>query len=179
MIGFLRIAGLLTAAVWFGSAVFFTFVVAPAVFSTDMQQLLGERYYPYFSGAIAQIVIARFFGLQLFCGVVALLLVLMEWLYFGRPPRSKTSFVLVGGLLALVLLGGFWMQPKIKALHAIKYSTTATAESREVAAKSLRVWHGVAMTVNLGLLAGLAVHLARTARSPAVTRFVTSSKLQG
>ena len=71
MIGFLRIVGLLNAAVWFGAAVFFTFGVGLVPFSPEMKTLLGSNNAPYFSGAIAQIFIARYFHFQLACGAVA------------------------------------------------------------------------------------------------------------
>jgi len=57
VIGFLRIVGILNAAVWFGAAVFFTFGAGFAPFSAEMKRLLGSNNYPYFSGAIAQILI--------------------------------------------------------------------------------------------------------------------------
>ena len=69
MIGFLRFVGLMNAAVWFGAAIFFTFGIGAAAFSPEMKELLGPKNSPYFSGAIAQILIARYFHLQLLCGV--------------------------------------------------------------------------------------------------------------
>src|SRR5438045_1500065 len=65
--GFLRFVGILNAAVWLGGGIFFTLGSAPAVFSRDMQSLLGREYYPYFSGAIAQVLIAKSFHLQIIC----------------------------------------------------------------------------------------------------------------
>src|SRR6266436_1420387 len=80
VIGFLRFVGLLNAAVWFGAAIFFTFAAGPAVFSQDMKDALRQNN-PYFYGAIAQVLISRYFRLQLICGVIALLHLVMESLY--------------------------------------------------------------------------------------------------
>src|SRR5437867_332748 len=107
----------MNAAVWFGAAIFFTFGVGPAPFSHEMHVLLSGLKNPthvsYFSGAIAQIFIARYFHLQLACGAVALLHVLAEWLYLGRIPQ-KLWFGLLIALVAAGLLGGYWLQPKMK-----------------------------------------------------------------
>lgn len=162
VIGFLRFVGIVNAAVWLGAAVLFTFGAGPAVFSEDMSALLGPANFPYFSGAIAQVLIARFFKLQLICVGLALAHLFVEWLYLGRLPGRLT-----GGLLALVLALGlvadFGFQPRIKQLHAAKYAVNAPVESREAAARSLRVWHGTAQGFNLLLLVGLTAYLWRVA----------------
>ncbi|HEY9173589.1 MAG TPA: DUF4149 domain-containing protein [Verrucomicrobiae bacterium] len=178
VIGFLRFVGLLNAAVWLGAAVFFTFGAGPAAFSDEMKTLLGPKNHPYFSGAIAQVLIARYFTFQLICGVIAALHLFTEWLYLGRPMRRFTGYLLVG-LLLLGLAGDFGMQPKIKRLHAAKYAVNATPQSREAAARSLAAWHGVAQSVNLLMLAGLVVYVWRVANPSEATRFVPAVKLRG
>jgi hypothetical protein len=176
VIGFLRFVGMVNAAVWLGAAVFFTFGGGPAAFSGDMEALLGPGNFPYFSGAIAQIMIARYFKLQLVCGGIAVVHLFAEWLYLGRPLRRFTCYLLAL-LLACGLAGGFWMQPKIKCQHHAKH-TSATAQGREAAADSLRLWHGAAQGVNLLLLAGLVGYLWRVAQPEEFTRFVPAVKLR-
>lgn len=175
MIGFLRFIGILNAAIWFGGAVFFTFGVGRASFSPEMKELLGPNNYPYFSGAIAQILIARYFDLQAICSIVACFHLLGEWLYFGRPPE-KRRFLLVIGLSVAAFAGGFWLQPKMRALHAVKYNQNNKPEVREAANRSFRAWHGVSMTVNLALVIGVGVYLWRVAHPSDPMRFVTSIK---
>jgi len=177
VIEFLRFVGLMNAAVWFGATVFFAVGAGPAIFSQDMKHLLGENHYPYFSGAIAQIVIARYFHLQLVCSLVALLHAAAEWLYLGRPLQ-RFGLGLLLGLLFLSFVGGCGMQPRIKELHARKYALNYAPEVRESAAKSLRVWHGLAQVVNVVMLGGLAVYLWRVAHPVSTARFVTA-KFQG
>jgi len=176
VIGFLRFVGMVNAAVWLGAAVFFTFAGGPAVFSDDMKALLGPNNFPFFSGAIAQVLIARYFRLQLVCGGIAVVHLFAEWLYLGRPMRRAAGYLLAV-LLVFSLAGEFWMQPKIKALHHAKY-TNATPQSREDAAHALRIWHGTAQGVNLLLLAGLVVYLWRVAHPEESARFVPAVKLR-
>lgn len=177
MIGFLRFVGLLNAAVWFGAALFFTFGIGPAVFSQEMRGLLGEHNYPFFSGAIAQVLIARYFDLQLICGLMALLHAFTEWLYLGRPLQRFWLGLLVG-LFAAGLLGGWVLHPRIKDLHARKYAQSLPAPARVAAAGSLRLWHGVAQGINVLVLVGLGAYLWRVAHPVSTARFVSPIKFQ-
>jgi hypothetical protein len=173
VIHFLRFVGLLNAAVWLGSAIFFALGVAPGIFSQDMQTVLGDKNYPYFSGKIAQIVIARYFYFQTVCGIIALLHLLAERLYLGRPARAL-ALGLVTAMIAAGLLGGVWLQPKMKELHEIKYHG-ATPALREAAANSFRQWHAASQVVNLLMLFGLAAYLWRAAHPIDPTRFLSAS----
>ena len=175
MIGFLRFVGVLNAAVWFGSAIFFTFGVGRAPFSPEMKGLLGANNFPYFSGAIAQILIARYFHFQLACAAVAIVHLLAEWLYLGKSLRRFRTG-LVAALCAAVLLGGYWLQPRLKGLHAVKYGVNNRLEIREAAARSFRTWHGVSQVINLLAVGGLAVYLWRVANPSDPTRFVSAVK---
>jgi hypothetical protein len=161
--------------VWLGAAIFFTFGAGPAVFSPEMKRLLGANNFPYFSGAIAQVLIARYFHLQIACSVVAILHLLAEWLYLGKHPRKLQVGLLVG-LCAAALIGGYWLQPKLKALHTVKYGVNTRPEIREAADRSFKAWHGVSQVVNLLLVGGLAAYLWRAANPSDPTRFVSSVK---
>jgi hypothetical protein len=167
--------GVLNAAVWFGASVFFTFAAGPAPFSAEMKSLLGQNNFPYFSGAIAQVLIARYFHLQVVCGAVAVVHLLAEWLYLGRHPRKLQAGLLIGLCLA-ALAGGYWFQPKLKALHAVKYGIKTRPDVREIADRSFRTWHGVSQVINVLLVAGLAVYLWRITNPSDPTRFVSSVK---
>jgi hypothetical protein len=137
VIGLLRFVGILNAAVWFGTAVFFTFGAGLAPFSQEMKNLLGPDNFPYFSGAIAQILIARYFYFQLGCAVIAVLHLLAEWLYLGKYPRKLQVGLLIG-LASAALVGGCWLQPKLKALHGTKYGVSTRPEIREAADRSFK-----------------------------------------
>ena len=175
MIGLLRFVGILNAAVWFGSAIFFTFGTGLVPFSQEMKNLLGSNNFPYFSGAIAQIFIARYFYFQVGCAIVAALHLFAEWLYLGKhPPKLQTGLLI--GLAAAALIGGNWLQPRLKELHAIKYGVNTRPELREGAARSFKAWHGVSQVVNLLMIGGLGVYLWRAANPSDQTRFLSAVK---
>ena len=173
MIGFLRFVGILNAAVWFGSAIFFTFGTGFVPFSQEMKDLLGPNSFPFFSGAIAQILIARYFRFQVGCAIVAALHLLAEWLYLGKYPQRLQTGLWIG-LTSAALIGGYWLQPRLKALHATKYSTNNRPEIREAAAHSFKAWHGASQVVNLLMVSGLAVYLWRAANPHDQTRYVSA-----
>ena len=175
MIGFLRFVGILNAAVWFGTAIFFTFGTGLVPFSQEMRDLLGPNNFPFYSGAVAQIFIARFFHFQAGCAIVAVLHLFAEWLYLGKYPQKLQAGLLIG-LASAVLIGGYWLQPRLKALHATKYSVSARPEIREAAARSFRTWHGVSQVENLLVVGGLVVYLWRAANPSDQTRFVSAAK---
>jgi hypothetical protein len=172
----LRWVGLLNAAVWFGASLVFTFVIAPAFFSPEMRQILGEQGASYvYSGRLAAVVQARYFVLQHWCGAIAILHFLAEWVYLGKPMQ-KISLGLLLGMFSLGLIGGLWMQPKIAGLHRAKYSVQSSPDQKAQAAKSLKAWHGSAAIANLLVLGALAVYFARINQSGNGTRFVSATK---
>jgi len=169
VIRFLRFVGLMNAAVWLGAAIFFTLGAGPALFSDDVKAVLGPDYL-YRRGAVAQVVLRSYFHLQLVCGIIALLHLLAEWLYMGRPAR-KFSLVLLTCLFAITLAGGYWVQPKLSRLHEIHYKSTQPAE-RDAAGKSFSTWHGTAQAGNLLMIFGLAVYVWRVANPSDSLRFL-------
>jgi hypothetical protein len=168
VIGFLRCLGVLNVAIWFGSAFFFTFAAGPAVFSQDMKQVLGQGF-PYYSGAIAQVLISRYFTLQQICAVIALIHIFAEQLYFGRTPRKRWLGLLLT-MLALSLVGGFWLQPRLRELHTLRHAQNTKPEIREQATQTFRLWHGISQVVNLCVLGGLGFYVCRVAVPPNSTR---------
>jgi len=175
VIGFLRFVGILNAGVWLGATVFFTCGAGLAPFSPDMKNLLGANNYPYFSGAIAQILLKRFFYLQFICAALAVAHLVTERLYLGKHLQ-KFQTGLLAGLCAAVLLGGCWLQPKLQGLHAVKHGIHTRPEIRETAEHSFRTWHGVSQLVNVLLVGGLATYLWRVANPSDPTRFVSALK---
>ncbi len=181
MILVIRFIGVMNAAIWLGAAVFFTFAAAPAFFSGEIKTL---GLHPFWPGAMAQLVVARFFHLQHICGAIALAHLLAEWVYLGRPLHRPTLALLIG-LLCFGFAGGLWLQPKLKRLNFIKYSMTEQykpaaipAQERIAANKSFRLWHGVASSLNLLALAGLVVYFWRVTHPTDNLRFVGSTQFR-
>ncbi len=175
MIGLLRFVGILNAAVWFGSAIFFTFGAGFVPFSQDMRNLLGPSNYPFFSGAIAQLFIASYFRFQLGCAIVAALHLMAEWLYLGKYPQKLQMGLLIG-LASAAFIGGYWLQPRLKALHATKYGENTRPNIREAANRAFKAWHGVSQVVNIMAIGGLGVYLWRAANPSDPARFVSAVK---
>jgi hypothetical protein len=168
----LRFLGILNAAVWCGSAIFLT-VGLPAVFSPGLQTLLTKPGV----GFAAEAIVARFFMLQYWCGAIALVHLLAEWIYGGRPVR-RLNLALVLGLLALALAGGLWAQPKMNTLHQIKYFGKKP-DLQEEATKAFALWHGASESVNLLVIGGLILYLWRVSGPPEGPRFGGISKIRG
>lgn len=170
----------MNAAVWFGASVFFTFGVAPTFFTPEMKALLGgPPGADAYAGFIAQMVLERYFVLNYICGAIALAHLIAEWVYLGKRMHRLTVIILVAAF-SLGLLGGLWLQPKLKRLHIIKYtqSTAYTPVQRLQAARSFSIWHGVAQVMNLAVLVGLGVYVWRVTHSSDAPRFVSSSKFR-
>jgi len=178
VIGFLRFVGIANAAVWLGAAVFFTVCAGPAAVSSDMQALLGQKYFPYFSGSVAQILLDRYFHFHLACATIALLHLLAERIYLGRTAH-RLWVGLLAALFGLSLLGSVWLGPKLTRLHRAQHVVNAVPAQRAAAAKSFRLWHGVFQGVNVLIIGGVAVCLWRVANPPNELRFVGSTQFRG
>lgn len=183
MTGVLRFVGLMTAAIWLGGAVFFSFFAGQVPFSPEMQALLGKlgpanaNFATYLRGAIAQIGVARYFDFQLLCCVIALVHLTVEWLYQERRGR-KFLLGLLLAMLAFTLVGAYWLQPKMRTLHAIKYAPNYPAAQHDAAARSFRFWHATSQVVNLFVLGGLVIYLLHMSRPPETTRFVRPAQFR-
>lgn len=176
----LRLIGVLNAAVWFGSALFFTFGVAPTFFTPAMKTLLGGgEAADYYAGIIAQMVLERYFVLNHICGIIALVHLVAEWMYLGKAMNRVTLGILTGAF-CLGLVGGLYLQPKLKTLHQIKYdqSNARTPAQKISAGRSFSRWHGVSQVINLVVLIGLGVYMWRMAHAPDTSRYVISSKFR-
>jgi hypothetical protein len=182
MIGLLRFIGVANAAVWLGSVVFFTLSAKPAFTSPDMlywfgSTQLGEAAQAY-SGAAAQVVIHRFYTLQMICSLVALFHLVAEWLYSGKPLQRST-ILLLAMLVGAALIGGYWLQPHLKTLHFARFNPENADEVRARAVRSFRVWNGVAFTLNLVSIAGLGAHLWRVTNPPNPDRYISVDRFRG
>jgi hypothetical protein len=176
VIGFLRCIGLLNAAAWFGAGIFFVLGVGSAMSAIEVQKLL-EAYYQSYSEMISQVIIARYYKLGIVCGVIAILQLLAEQFYFGRAPQKRWLSLLVG-MFVFMLVGDFWLQPKLKDLHGTRYSAKAAPQLRAAANDSFKLWNRVSWTGNLLVLVGLGFYLPRVGHPREATRFIGSGKFR-
>ena len=178
VIGFLRLVGLINAAIWFGAAVFFVFGAAPVATSDGMRSLLGPRNFPYFSASVYHLVAANYYSLHVICSVIALLHLATEWVYLGKNPKRMWVLILLG----LTLLGGLEYsvaQPHLKDLHRTAFNGRVRAEQRESARRSYTVWNVISRSLQFIMVGGLGVYLWRTANPPDPARFVPAAKFRG
>ncbi len=154
MIGFLRIVGVLNAAVWFGAAIFFNFLIVPLFSTPEALTVLGWKY----SGWLAQGALERHFQLSLWCAGIGLLHLVAECVYLGRP-LSRFQLFLLAGLLCLALVSSFWLQPHLEKLHVTRYHSRSTPQEIQQATRGYGAWSGVTQFFNYLSLAGVLVYL--------------------
>lgn len=174
MLSLLRLIGITNAAIWFGSALFFTLVAAP-VFNSAEMPFLGDT--DTYAIAAAHVLLRRFFAVQSWCGGIALLHLMVEWLYAGRPLR-RWGVYLVLVLFGWSLLGTFWLQPKLHQLHSDIYGLRATPQQRQQSKKAYPFWNGFTKTVNFLALFGLLGYLWQVTGTTTPTRFIGSAKFR-
>jgi hypothetical protein len=168
----------MNAAVWLGTAIFFTFGAGPACFSTDMSNALQIPSATYPPGAIAGVVMSRYYHVSLACAVVALLHFLAEWLYMGRP-RRKFSFGLVAALFAFTLIGSNAIQPALVRLNARHYNPKIQIDEREAAGKSFHLVNVAGLALNILIIGGLVIYVSRVSSPSDTLRFVRPVQFRG
>jgi hypothetical protein len=168
----LRIIGTFNAAIWLGSAVFFTFGVARGIFSPEMKRIFPMEYLGY----IGQVMIGRYFTVSLVCCLIAVAHFFAEMVYAGKPFRRFTFGLLVG-MLALGLLGSYVFAPRIKVLQHEKYR--GTPEQRVAAEEPLRRVHGISMGLNVLVLLSLVIYTWQVTNPSDPMRFVGTAKFRG
>lgn len=168
----------MNAALWLGTAVFFTFGAEPACFSADMRAALqlpaGESYFP---GAISGVVMSHYYTVMMACAVVAVLHFLAEWLYMGRP-RRKFSLGLVAALFVLTLIGSHAVAPSLTHLNSKHYRAAQPAE-RESAGKNFRILHVTGIILNVLMIGGLVVYVSRVSSASDTLRFMRPVQFRG
>jgi hypothetical protein len=163
----------LNAAAWLGSLLFFTLAIGPAVFSADMLGFLPRAY----AGAVAQVLLERYFLFHIICALVGLALLTAECLYAGRRFPRVTLVVLLS-LLSLALIGGRVLQPRMKELHVVMYRPSSSPEQRAAAGKTFRLLHGVSQTVNVLAMLGLIFHLWDASHPQNAPRFFSINRFR-
>ena len=156
----------LTAAVWLGGAVFFTFVAGPMFFAPELAEALPKPRV----GLVAQELIHRFTAFQLSLAAIAALALLVGWRFEsegesegegGKFPRARA--LLLAAMVALIVFGLIYITPRLEWLHQMKYpdyfKIGTTPEQTAYANKSFGPLHGISQVGNLGVLFGLVAQL--------------------
>lgn len=174
MLSFLRFIGVTNAAVWFGIAFHFTFVVEPGFYAPKMLSILPLSH----AGLAAQVVAERYYLCHYICASIALAHLIAEWLYASRPLR-RGLFYLALTILGFSLLGGMWLQPKMKQSHLAVHGELSTPEIREQGRKFFSFWRGTSKFMNSLVCLGLVVYVWQVTTSGNAPRYVSAGKLRG
>ena len=155
---------MLNAAIWLGGGVFFT-LSATALIGPEVKAMFGGS--GFWPGLLAERVIERYFHLQQICGVIAVVHLVAEWFYLGRPMQRLNVFLL-SVLLFIGFIGGLWLQPKLQRLQLVRYGMSEQhrpaalpREVRAAADSSWRTWHRVSLAGNFVGIAMLLVYFWR------------------
>ena len=148
----------LTAAVWLGGAVFFTFVAGPMFFAPEMAEALPKPR----DGIVAQELIHHFTAFQLSLAAIAALALLAGWRLEGNNfPLARG--LLLAAMVALIVFGLIYITPRLEWLHQLKYpdyfKIGTTPEQTAYANKSFGPLHGISQVGNLVVLFGLVAQL--------------------
>ncbi|MCF7669869.1 MAG: DUF4149 domain-containing protein [Verrucomicrobia bacterium] len=175
MIALLRIIGLINASVWLGAAVFFTFSVSPALrskpiialFSTGGTSDTAQAYL----GALYHIVLGHFHVWQITCAIIALACLLALRVLSGKPARLIMFYLLIG-LLGAGLVGRFWIQPELKRIHTIRFSTKNDQTMKLEYRKTYLNRYRLSTILNILSIVGIsAFFLKSIGESPEKSRF--------
>jgi hypothetical protein len=150
VIAFLRVAGLIIAALWLGGTAFFVATLDPLFGQAGFIRLLG----PLHANEVACLAADRFHLFQVCCAIAALLHALADWLYTGRPLERRFALLLVI-VLALGTLGSLWLVPKCRELGTQAYlgpqrqvQGRALTPVQRQAAHALVLWNRVGLIFN-------------------------------
>lgn len=150
----IKFAGVSIAAIWLGGSLFFTFFIAPAFFTSPVEDLL----LPPYNGEVAQMILVRFYWFHYICAVFALAHLGFDWVYTGKVMQRR-NLAAVLGVFILALLAGQWMHPKLEKLYRVKYSEhyknlkiEVTPDLKKQAAHSFGIWHGISQSANVLIL---------------------------
>ncbi len=145
----LRFVYLLALAIWLGTMVFHSFVVAPTLFAALPQHAAGDAVSRLFP---------KYYLLGYACGAACTLIPLVLWLS-GRSPSAWGPIALLGASMwAATVFAGTVVHGKASALRQ------ELRTGNEAVRPAFVRWHRVAVVLNLAVLAtgvGVTVLVAR------------------
>jgi hypothetical protein len=123
MLTLARCVYLLSLAVWLGTIVFFSFVVAPTVFSALPRAEAGQ---------VVSAIFPIYYRVGYVCGAALLLTSLVLWRSARPASRRRVLGVALGAvMLALTAYAGVGVQPRAHALRTALHDPAAPARLKE------------------------------------------------
>jgi uncharacterized membrane protein len=136
MFNAVRFVYVLALAVWLGTMVFHSFLVAPTVFASFPRETAGEivgRLFP------------RYYGLGLVCGALCAVLPFALWLA-GKGTFWGQAALLGAAMWGLTLVAATVIHPRASALRAEVHA------GHEAQRAAFARWHRAAVLLNLAVL---------------------------
>jgi uncharacterized membrane protein len=132
-----------SGGIWIGAMVFFSFIVAPCLFSALGSELAGK--------ALAKI-FPFYYGVGSFCGL-ALLVGTGFVIFFEKKLGGKAflNFILCFLMLGMNIYSGYILSPKIRELKS-SYQTAAEGPVKEELKKRFSKLHLQSVILNLLVL---------------------------
>ncbi|VAX22673.1 hypothetical protein MNBD_NITROSPINAE02-1888 [hydrothermal vent metagenome] len=143
MLGAIKYFHLLSMTVWIGSMVFFSFVVAPAVFKNFERQMAGD---------IVGLVFPKYFMLGMICAVIALVTLFMLGSKVGFVPHIKVGLILLCLMGGLVASQGFVLGPKARQVKADIRALADDDANKQQLRKKFGKLHGASVVINVVIL---------------------------
>ncbi len=165
-----RILSNSAAWIWLGGSLCISFIVAPALFSSELRTTLTKEQ----AGLAAQLVLKKHFFFQCICSGLMCIGIIGH----RRRTASKCCWAVA---TILFLVGGLWLAPKLTALHQQMYPTLYGLSAATIPIEPLKSafgkWHGVAQMANLAVMmcVGLWLFLEWRDAKSAGTAFKPSS----
>jgi acyl-phosphate glycerol 3-phosphate acyltransferase len=173
----------LVLGLWFGGAAFFNFGTAPAIFASfqdvvansPSDRTAGKRIIPAdapdddkkalanaLAGSAVGPVFPKYFGMQLVCGVIALVTAL-SWWKLGRVHRVR-GIIIVAALVSVAV--GTPISDEVSRLRPLRFDSDESV--KEAAKTAFAAWHlaSLALSFVTVLLAGAALALAAKLPAP-------------
>ena len=150
MIAFAKWVHVVALAVWLGSIVFLSFVIAPTLSSAFPPEQRAEF------GRIMGLIFPKYYLVGYLCGVLLLLSSIVLWRTASGGGRWAAAGLLSAVMLAAALYAGIVVQPRAHTLRPqIASSAAAKSEFDHL--------HKLAVQLNAGVLVGALVVAAVTA----------------
>ncbi len=149
MITSLRVAHLIALALWVGSIVFFSFIVAPGIFGALPNQEAGR---------VIGTIFPRYYQLGIVAGLITVVAAIaLQWMGNGS---WSISVGLTTIMLALTLYAGIVIQPRAAAMRPLLHDPATEATTKP----EFDRLHHLAVTLNVVVLLGGLVALGLRGR---------------
>lgn len=150
---------LICLVVWVGGLLFFGAVLAPVAFGTIMPMFPDPAFGVHVAGTIVRIALLRLHGIGMLCGMVLLLLCILERIAKMTRRSIAPQLVLLAAMLGITAYSQFSIIPRMDALRIRGGSALDNSASTSPERASFNRLHnlstkleGVVLICGLGLI---------------------------